>query len=126
MATSSSSASSTPAPEPTDAPAPEPAAPSVVAPAPDDRRPSPVDPSEPVDRSTYVGPINVRDPEIETPDNYVDASKAPKGKTVDVFQVLGSNNALMLRFDGAAFLLDREQAAALGKDIGGAAMNVTY
>jgi len=108
----------------------EPQAPEGNAPAPvppeevEINVPEPEAGEESVDRGTYVSVAHTRNPDVEVPDDYIDASKMKKGKPVDVFQVISSNGAMAVRFDNNTALLDTEQARAFAGAVRGALGNV--
>ena len=125
---SSSSTSKSPEPEATEPQAPEDNAPAPEAPTEVVIQiPEPPDPedSKPVDRATYVGAANVRDPDVKVPDDYAVPEGEFSGEPVEVFQVVSTNGALALRVGGDTILFNSEQARALSKDVSAALLNVT-
>lgn len=91
-----------------------------------------------VDRATVVGPVNMRDPDLDRPDDTYDivanearadddVEESPvDASAVEYFQLASNNGVVVLRFDGNAVLLDTQQALALARDLRGALANVTY
>ena len=109
----------------------QPTAPEGNAPAPEQPEhpevnlPKPPEALEPVDRATYVGPVNARTPETDVPKDYLDPEADLGAKPVEVFQVISNNGALALRIDGNATVFDVNQARALSRDVAGALAGVT-
>lgn len=90
-----------------------------------------------LDQATHIGSRNVRNPEVEVPDDNFDAKlaeakeaeaqEAPLDATqVEFFQVASSNGVVVIRFDDSAVMLDGQQAIALSKDLRQALAALTY
>lgn len=112
-------------------------------PYPEGNAPGPLPPNvedieiDPRDRAVWVGPANARHTDVELPEDRYDLAAAadaddedvalgPEPGTVDFFQVMSLGGAVIIRTDDQALLLDRDQSAALSRDLRQALANVTY
>lgn len=82
---------------------------------------------DPVDRMTFVGPVNVRNEDVDVPEEFQlaeDEEQEIEGDTVDVFQVLAAGGGMALRFDDKTIVLNPDQARAFSGQAGGALNNL--
>jgi hypothetical protein len=89
---------------------------------------------EPKDRATFVGALHRRNEDVDVPEDYAvfgqgDGERDEEeveldGQSVDVFQIVVTNQNAALRFDGETYVLNGEQTRAFMIDARAALTNV--